>query len=99
MNFNPELNRWIKTRYREAPGSGPLASRINFSDVLAEVQHAFLTMNVSTVVVSDEKELSRLVQARSTTALCTQGSLSAYAWYPAQGFFQGGGGEGQFAPP
>ena len=53
MNFNPEVNRWIKTRYREAPVSGPEASRIKFSDVLAEVQHAFPTMNVSTVVVSD----------------------------------------------
>ena len=32
---------------------GPEASRIKFSDILAEVQHAFPTMNVSTVVVSD----------------------------------------------
>ena len=53
MDFNPEVNQWIKRRYRESPASGPGASRIKFSDILEEVQNAFPTGNISTYIVSN----------------------------------------------
>ena len=53
MDFNPEVNQWIKHRYRESPVSGPGASRIKFSDILDEVQRAFPTSNISSYVVSN----------------------------------------------
>ena len=53
MDFNPEVNHWIKSRFREVPISGPESSRIKFSDILEEVQHAFPTSNVSSFVVSN----------------------------------------------
>ena len=53
MDFNPEVNQWIKRRYRASPASGQGASRIKFSDILDEVQRAFPTDNISTYVVSN----------------------------------------------
>ena len=59
MDFNAEaeaeaeVNQWIKRQYRESPASGPGASRIKFSDILEEAQHAFPTANISPYIVSN----------------------------------------------
>jgi hypothetical protein len=53
MDFNPEVNQWIKRRYRASPTSEQGASRIKFSDILDEVQRAFPTSNISTYIVSN----------------------------------------------
>ena len=50
MDFNPEVNEWIKHRYRV---SGPEASRVKFSDILEEVQSSFPTSSISSYVVSN----------------------------------------------
>ena len=53
MDFNPELNQWLKRRYQETPVNGPEAKRVKFSDIFEEAQKAFPSSNISSYSVSN----------------------------------------------
>ena len=62
----PEVNRWLKRRYRETPVSGPQQKMVKFSDILDEARHAFPWVKISSYVLSNAitKEFPLLVSKK-----------------------------------